>query len=654
MRREKLGWAALVIMLIAWAAVLSWMQIQKFLSFRSGGDLGIFVQAMWTTAHGRPFYMSVLGGPANFLGHHFAPLLVGLAPLYNLWPDARLLLIAQPVALALAGVPLYIFTRRRLGVAAALLLVLAYLLYAPLHFVALSDFHEISLAVPLLMASGAALLDKHLRWSLFWLILAILAKEEVILIALGFGAYLFIFMRQRRLGMALMIASSLALVLIVKVLIPILNNGNNYTFFNRYAVLGGTPGAMLQTLLLHPVTVLKLVTRPDKLWFVAQLLIPLAGLPLLGVPAIALALPTLVYLQLSDYIFAGTIQFYYQAPMIPFLFLATVVTLQRIRAWDTRNSPANPTVASNPDRSPWLPWWRSGLRLYTVAMVAVVVLTLITARFWSPLPGGQAYTPELYRVTTADREAASLLATIPADASVGAFGEYVSWVANRFRMSSTGGPAGIEVWPTTATEYLAIRQPEPPATIPPAAPHVVRPQPDTPIRVERYALVKKTAQGLALWKWRGPESDAYLPRYDVAFEQGLTLLAAGMPPDAPAWGPVVTTAPGSTLPIWLAWNAATPLDHRITFSLHLLDESGKRVAQVDREMGGGYFPTTLWHRYEKNPSMADEFPLELPPDLAPGRYHLLAGAFETENVAALSRTDGGGQWVELAQIAIKR
>ena len=65
-------------------------------------------------------------------------------------------------------------------------------------------------------------------------------------------------------------------------------------------------------------------------------------------------------------------------------------------------------------------------------------------------------------------------------------------------------------------------------------------------------------------------------------------------------------------------------------------------------MGGGYFPTPLWHRYETSPSLADEFPLELPADLVPGPYHLLAGVFETESGAALSRSEGG-QWVELAR-----
>ena len=110
-----------------------------------------------------------------------------------------------------------------------------------------------------------------------------------------------------------------------------------------------------------------------------------------------------------------------------------------------------------------------------------------------------------------------------------------------------------------------------------------------PIRVERYALIKKTDQRLALWQWRGAQSDAYLPCDDALFERGLTLLAAGTPPEGPAWGPVVTTTAGTTLPIWLAWDVAAPLYRRLTFSLHLLDETGKRVAQVDRVNGGRLF-----------------------------------------------------------------
>lgn len=173
-----------------------------------------------------------------------------------------------------------------------------------------------------------------------------------------------------------------------------------------------------------------------------------------------------------------------------------------------------------------------------------------------------------------------------------------------------------------------------------------------PVRVPRYKIIHDTAQGLAVWKWLGTEYDAILPRYDADFERGLKLVAAGTTPEGPAWGSTLETMPGTTLPILLAWQGTMPLDRRITFSLHVIDPTGKLVAQVDREMAGGQFPTTLWHTWQSEPTIAGEFPLDLPSDLMPGHYRLLAGAFETETGAALSRPDGS-QWVVLAEIEVK-
>ena len=110
-RKDGWAWATVGVMAGLWAIGVGWLSIQRHLAFKTSGDLGIFVQAMWSTAHGRPFYVSVWGGGANFLGHHFVPLLAVFAPLYRLWPDARLLLGIQVALLALAVVPLYVFAR---------------------------------------------------------------------------------------------------------------------------------------------------------------------------------------------------------------------------------------------------------------------------------------------------------------------------------------------------------------------------------------------------------------------------------------------------------------------------------------------------------------------------------------------------------------
>ena len=158
-----------------------------------------------------------------------------------------------------------------------------------------------------------------------------LFKEEVALIAMGFGLYAAFFLGRRRYGVTLVTLSALWGLLLVLFIMPKLAGGGSYTFLSRYTTLGSTLPEMLHTLLLRPATIYHLVTTPQKLLFTLQLLFPLACLPLLGFPAILLALPTYAYLMLSDYAFQTSITFYYTAPLIPFLMLATVVGLQRIR-----------------------------------------------------------------------------------------------------------------------------------------------------------------------------------------------------------------------------------------------------------------------------------------------------------------------------------
>jgi hypothetical protein len=103
----------------------------------------------------------------------------------------------------------------------------------------------------------------------------------------------------------------------------------------------------------------------------------------------------------------------------------------------------------------------------------------------------------------------------------------------------------------------------------------------------------------------------------------------------------------------MAWAARQPLDQRITFTLHLVDDQDQLVAQVDQEMGAGHFPTTLWHEWMKDPAVVGEFPLSIPSRLGPGRYRLLAGAYQSDIVLPLDRLNGD-QWVELAVIEVSR
>jgi uncharacterized membrane protein len=623
-RRKE--WLVVCLLAGLWSLVVGWLAISRHLAFNTGYDLGTFTQVVWATAQGRPFYSSLTAGMTSFLGLHFSPLLALLAPLYSVWPDARILLLAQTVILSAGAVPLYGFARARIGRHLALLVVIVLLLSPLVLSISQFEFHAIAFAVPLLMAAGAALLDERPTATLIWLGLALMAKEEVAFIAVGFGLYALLIQRRARFGAALTVGAIAWTVVLFNWLMPAFGqNPDGYAFSYRYETLGGAPGQVIQTLFTKPATVLRVVATRPKATFLLQLLAPLAGLPLLGIPAVLLTLPTLAYLLLSDYGLMVSIRFHYTAPLIPFLLLATVTALQRLRTRD--------------------------LRLARFAGVALLAATLIGTWWWSPLPGGRASESGNAVGTDEAQAARALIARVPTQAAVASDWAYLPWLANRWLLDTVLAPPYPELAPTMPPEYLVSRVPVANSAISPLYPWTLRDPVVGPLYAPRYLPIETTPGGLVLSEWRGAEHDVELGRLDAPFERGLVLLAAGLPPGGPKWGPVIQVETGTVLPVWLAWTAHLALDQRITFTLHLVDDTGEHVAQVDQEMGGGRFPTTLWHVWMDAPTLVDEFQLPIVAELPPGRYRLFAGAYESDSVTPLLQPDQDA-WFELATIDV--
>ncbi len=398
-----------------------------------------------------------------------------------------------------------------------------------------------------------------------------------------------------------------------------------YPFVFRYRTLGETPGQVIRTLFTRPGTVARVLATREKGVFLWQLMAPLAGLPLLGWPVVLLSLPTLAYLLLSDWGFMISTRHHYTAPLISFLFLATVVALQKV-------APRGP-------------------RYRLTGGAVLIISALVSAWWWSPLPGGKGYEPATFAITEEVHARRELLETIPADAAIAADWAYLPWLANRWRLDTLLALPYPLAAPDAPPDFLLTQIPGPGATSAPLYPWVVQDNSGHTLRVPRFTPNRTTPGGLVLWKARGNEQDVLLTRLEVAFEQGLTLVGAGLPPEFTSWGAVISVEPGTTLPIWMAWAAERPLEQRITFTLHLVDGSGKLVTQIDQEMGQGRFPITLWHDWLQSPVVADEFDLPIPSDLPPGRYRLLVGAYDSETVALLAQLTGGS-WFQLALVEV--
>ncbi|MDQ2760976.1 MAG: DUF2079 domain-containing protein [Actinomycetota bacterium] len=233
--RAALGSEPGLLALVGVSALIdSAASILRYVHLQSGVDLALFDQAVWHYSRFEAPFSSIRN--QNLLGDHFHPLVAVLAPLYWVWSDARMLLIAQSVLLATSVVPVFLFARPRVGRAGAYLLAGAYAAFWGLQVGVLFDFHEVAFA-PLLIALAILLADTR-RWGWFWLVIALLlgVKEDLSIFVVFFGVYL-LSRREIWRGVALVVIGIAWYELTTRVLIPHFAAGTPYTYWT-YGELG--------------------------------------------------------------------------------------------------------------------------------------------------------------------------------------------------------------------------------------------------------------------------------------------------------------------------------------------------------------------------------------------------------------------------------
>jgi uncharacterized membrane protein len=319
---------------LLWMAISAYVAV--FLSFTfklydrfatASYDLGIFDQATWLLSRGHSPFVTIRGLP--LLADHFSLILYALAPLYWLWPSAKMLLLAQTLALALGALPLYALARKRLHSELwALLLALAYLLYPVLQWSGTFEFHPDTFATPLLLAAFWFLDERRWKPYFLCLALALLTKETVGLTVLAVGLYAL--RTDKRIGwatVALAVGGMSAALLTIRAF----NHGAPSAFFALYGPDGAGPGSLLTLLATHPLLFWDRLATVGTGVYLFQLLYPLAFLPLLAPEVLLLALPALLINLLSTRPVMHTVQHQYTATLTPLLLLAALVGAARAR-----------------------------------------------------------------------------------------------------------------------------------------------------------------------------------------------------------------------------------------------------------------------------------------------------------------------------------
>jgi uncharacterized membrane protein len=394
-------------------ALMGFIVITRHLAMRTHAfDLGQYLQIIWNISRGHgpdstvvPTY--VVPDRMNAWGDHLSPVFYALAPLQWLFPGAVSVLVAQTVALAAGGLAVFAFARGRIGDRPAAALSLVYLLNPSLQGINVRDIHPAAFAIPLLLAAAWAFDTRRYAWCTVALVATLACREDAAVAVVGFATWLAVARGRWLLGALTAIVAVALLAVDVAWLMPRFLGAPHYDHLNRYRHLGDSLGQVLLSVVFRPWRWIGVVIAPAKLVYLGAMLAPLAFLPLLGVRALAAAVPGLAMNLLSLDPKLYNYQAQYQAFVLPFLVLAAV---EGYAALAKRLG----------DRRPL------GRHHAASALGAAVVLsTILTARIVNDLG------VNFWRLGPAQHAAYALMASIPPDAPVAAYERLVPHMATR-------------------------------------------------------------------------------------------------------------------------------------------------------------------------------------------------------------------------------
>jgi uncharacterized membrane protein len=432
-------------------------------------DFGIYDQGLWLLSRFERPFITIMG--RHLFGDHTSFILLPLVPVYWIVPSAKVLLLAQAAALGSAAIPTFLLGRDKLrNEWLAALLAFAYLLHPAVALTNLEQFHPDVFEVPLVLFA-LWFMTRH-RWVAFGVCVFLLlgVKEDVALLAFPLGIYVALY-HDRRVGIATCVGSLMAMAAGLWWILPMYNGVGS---LNAWRLPFGGPGGLLRTFIAHPGRVLQYATQDERPWYVWQMLVPFAWLPVLAPRVLAICLLPLASNVLSTFYYQHRIAYHYGTLIVPVLAAATIYAVSRLR------SPA-------------------GRKL---AVGLVMASALVCAHLWGPTPLGRNEAAIASPSGPSVPHLKKAIAMIPDDAVVSSFYGYVPHVDHRKEIYMFPTPFHASYWGTFKQEGQRLPQADRVEYI--LVPTVLDPQPteilsairgdyDTVYEAGNVTLLKKKA-----------------------------------------------------------------------------------------------------------------------------------------------------------------
>ncbi len=323
--RER--WFLLLITLVLGLTIFhTYVQSKLFHSLQYGGpDIGYYAEMLVNASRGRGLWCEAFGH--DFLGEHVSPGLYLLVPLWMCWPDIHLLMILAAASVCGGSLAVYALARSHdASPRVAAVLAAAFLLTpstSRIIYGASYGFHEILLAVPLMLWSFYCYHRRYWWRMALFALLALSFKENIAVVYGCFGLYVFIRDRRDRWGLIVAAGCLIYFALAVGWIVPAINKTDTYSKYYLYEGLGGSPTHVLTSFVRDPSHVFNRLCSWQTLGYVLSLSVPV-GLLVIRRPLALVAIPTLAFTCLMDNPAFASIRFWHQCSALPVLWFATI------------------------------------------------------------------------------------------------------------------------------------------------------------------------------------------------------------------------------------------------------------------------------------------------------------------------------------------
>jgi uncharacterized membrane protein len=306
---------------------MSWLQVDMHNGLGTFAyDVGLYDQGLWLLSRGEAPFVTLMG--RNLFGDHASLILLFLVPLYWVLPGTGTLLVVQAFVIAAGAIPLYLLARQKLqNNFWALIIAVVWLANPAVNGTGMENFHPdsfLGLFIP--MALYAAF---SRQWRLYALSvgLALLVKEDVLLLMIPLGVYVAVFLDRKK-GLWTVFASVIATMAGMFILMRAITG---ITTRNAWRVPFGGIDGLLAEVFLRPLNVVQYLLQDDRPLYIFQMTAPLAGLFLLAPWFALVALPVISWNLLSTFWYQHSIQYHYSIVVMPVLVVGVILGVAKLR-----------------------------------------------------------------------------------------------------------------------------------------------------------------------------------------------------------------------------------------------------------------------------------------------------------------------------------